>query len=186
MPNHTQGTKGSKNNNDTPREKIIEHTLSNGNILIPMEKRWCERSSETREKRSHKRKKLMFLSASYKYHNDNEKYSTNNLKCVWSFMLDKDVDDKTRDRESELKDACLGSVRMLDAPIVHRRPENARQQGNSSNYQKKLRRISRDRQRFASSYERSNTESDKPEESHEPKTEGSHRARFISLVREIS
>lgn len=127
----------------------------------------------------------MFLSASYKYHNDNEKYSTNNLKCVWSFMLDKDVDDKTRDRESELKDACLGSVRMLDAPIVHRSSEYSGKKSNSSDYQEKLSWVSRDGQGFASSYECSNAESDNTEEGYKSETEGSHCTSFVPLMREI-
>lgn len=127
----------------------------------------------------------MFLSASYKYHNDNEKYTTNYLKCVWSFMPDKYVDDKTGDRERKFKNTCLRRMGMLDTSVIHGSSQYSGKESNSANYQEKLRRISWDRERFASSYEGSDTESDDPEESHESETESSHRASFVPLMREI-
>lgn len=68
----------------------------------------------------------MFLSASHKYHNDNQKYTTNYLEQIRSFMLDKYIDDKSSDRKRELKNTGTCRMGMLDTTIVHRRPENSR------------------------------------------------------------
>lgn len=128
----------------------------------------------------------MFLSASHKYHNDNQEYTTHYLKCVWSFMLDKDVNDKTRDRESEFEYTCLHRMCMLDTPIIHRGSEHSGKESDSCDYQEKLSWISGDSQRFASSYQCSDTESDNSEDRHESETERSHSASFVPLMREIS
>lgn len=68
----------------------------------------------------------MFLCPRHKYHHHNEEYTSNNLKCIRSFVLDKDVDDKSCDRKCKLENTRTRCMNMFDTTVIHRRTENAR------------------------------------------------------------
>lgn len=125
---------------------------------------------------------LIFLRSRYKYHHDNKEYATNNLECIGSLILDKDINDKSSDRKCKLKNTRLRRMNILDASIIHRRAENSREKCDSGNNRELigikghlLAHIKTKQRREPKGYD--------AEYSNHPQAKSCHRTSLVSLMR---